>query len=239
MKFHRAALRRFHGLTVLCSIPLALACNTIDTRMNAGYTGPRTYSGARQALGVAKQSFLSLNPPLLALSLADALFSSVADTFLLPLTIPEQSKLNTERTESLRLDVEQPGPLRVIANEEPLRTARRLYRECSSLALSLSSRFVNCYSIAAKIEITDQGGTEQLTGAEYKAKLREEFVPLQGTGRYARMKQPKYEEQPPNVVITAVREDSEDETRETIVWVVGPGADGEWRILEERGPGFP
>jgi hypothetical protein len=220
----------------LCAA-LALGCSTIDTRTDDGYVGARTYSGARQSLNLAKLAFLQLNPPFLALWLGDAVLSGIADTLLLPITIPEQSKLNLATSEALRTDIERPGLLRKIEGEEAVRTAKRLFRECSSFVLNLDPRITDCYSIAAKVELTE--GSEELSGAQYKLRLREEFAPLRGTGRFIRLKDAKFEEHAPNIVITATLEDSKEETRTPITWVVGPGSDGEWRILEERGPGFP
>jgi hypothetical protein len=221
---------------VFCTA-LALACSTIDTRTDEGYVGARTYSGARQALSLAKIAFLQVNPPFFALWVGDSVVSGLADTLLLPITIPEQIKQNRETVESLRTDVERPGVLRKIEGEEAIRTARRLFRECSSFVLNLDPRITDCYSIGAKIQLEES--SEEFTGAQYKLRLREEFAPLRGTGRFIRLKEPQFEEQPPNIVIRATREDSKEETRSPLTWVVGPGADGEWRILEERGAGFP
>jgi hypothetical protein len=227
---------RIRTAALLCSA-LALSCSTIDTRTDDGYEGARTYSGTREALGLAKIAFLQVNPPFFALWVGDSVLSAVADTLLLPITIPEQSKLNRETAESLRTDVERPGVLPKIEGEEAVRTARRLFRECSGFVLNLDPRVTDCYSIGAKIQIAE--GAEELTGAQYKLRLRQEFAPLRGTGRFMRFKDAQFEEQPPNIVITAVKEDSNDATRSPLTWIVGPGPDGQWRILEQRGASFP
>jgi hypothetical protein len=222
---------------------LGAGCSTYDTLRDSGYTGPRVYSGARQALSLAKSAFLRVNPPEFALWVSDSLLSSVADTLLLPFTIPQQSRMNAAVVESQRLDVEQPGVLPKIANEEPQRTARRLFQMCNSLLVNFDAHLTDCYSIHAKIEITADdkpgGEAETLDGAEYKKRLRSEFASLAGTERFIRLRNAKFEEALPNVRVTAERADQKTEKKGSLVWVVGPGEDGEWRILEEQGAGFP
>jgi uncharacterized protein YceK len=227
--------RWFRGLCTAATA-LTLGCGTVDTRMNEGYEGPPVYSGARQSLSFAKLAFLQVNPFLLALALGDSVISAVADTVLLPITIPEQLQQNTESREHARLDIDQPSVVSQIKGEEPLRTAKRLYQTCSNYVINVNPRVTDCYAIDAKIKI--EGG-EELTGAEYKEKLREELAPLKGSGRFISLKEPKYEIAGTNVRVEATRRDPDSAKKSTLVWVVGPGSDGQWRILEEEGAGFP
>ena len=213
----------------------ALGCNTIDTRTNQGYRGPRTYSGTRVALSLAGSAFMRLNPPEVALWLGDAALSATADTLLLPITIPEQIRLNRETAQRLRTDVEQPGVLRPINDESPLNTAKRLFRECSSHVLNIKPELTDCYSIDAKIELDG----EELTGAEYKTRLRAEYLPLRGGSSFVRLRDPDYEVREGSVLITARRLEADTQERTPITWIVGPGPDGVWRILEERSQGLP
>ena len=160
---------------------------------------------------------------------------SAADTLLLPITIPEQIRRNERLEQSLRTDIEQPGVLREIGGERPINTAKRLFRECSSLVLNVKPQLTDCYSIEAKIEL--EGG-EELSGAQYKEQLRSEFLALGKTGRFVRLVKPEYEEQGQNIAIDMQRLDSDKNESKPLHWLVGPGTDGQWRILEERGPGF-
>jgi hypothetical protein len=216
---------------------LALAgCNTVDTLVDDGYTGPRTYSGTRRALSLAGQAFYRVNPYEVALWGGDALLCTAADTLLLPLTLPAQLRRNRDEEEHLRVDVEQPSVLRPIPGEDALSTAKRLFRECSSHLLNFSPQLPDCYSISAKITL--EGDGEELSGADYKVRLREELLPLAGSMRFVRLRNPTFEERPPNVEVTARRLDSDTEERTPLMWLLGPGPDGGWRILEERGQGF-
>jgi hypothetical protein len=204
--------------------------------MNQGYEGPAVYSGARQSLNFAKLAFLQVNPFLLALALGDSLISAVADTALLPVTIPEQLAQNASEREHARLDIDQPSVVSPIKGEEAMRTAKRLYQTCSNYVINVNPRVTDCYAIAAKIKI--EGG-EEMTGAEYKERLREELAPLKGSGRFISLKEPKYEQVGNNVRVEATRRDPDSAKKSTLVWVLGPGSDGQWRILEEEGVGFP
>ena len=167
--------------------------------------------------------------------MGDAALSATADTLLLPITIPEQLRLNREREQRMRVDIEQPGVLLPIANEEPLNTAKRLFRECSGYVLNVKPELTDCYSIHAVIDLDG----EKMTGAEYKTRLRAEYLPLRGGKSFVRLRDPDYEVREKTVLITARRLEADTQERTPVTWIVGPCPDGAWRILEERGQGLP
>jgi uncharacterized protein YceK len=227
------------ALVVSLCTALASGCMTFDTRTNPGYSGPPMYSGARTAAGNAGQAFTAFNLPFFAFFVIDTVLSTVADTLLLPLTAFEQSKWSEARERRQRIDIEQPSLVVPAANEDPLRTARRLFKACENLARNLNPTYTDCYALDAKIEITDEDGdVRTLNGLEYKAEVRKVLEARRGGTRFVRFLEPQYEVEGQRVRVRAVREDSGVQKRKPIEFVFGPGSDGGWRILEEKSPGW-
>jgi uncharacterized protein YceK len=227
------------ALSVMVCTALASGCMTFDTRTNPGYTGPPMYSGARTAAGNAGQAFTAFNLPFFAFFLVDTVLSTVADTLLLPLTAIEQSKWSEARERRQRIDVEQPSLVTPAAKEDPLRTARRLFKACENLARNLNPMYTDCYTIEAQIEIKDEDGdVRTLTGKEYKEEIRAVITARRGGTRFVRYLEPQFDVEGDRVRVRAVREESGIQERLPIEFVFGPGSDGGWRILEEKGPGW-
>ena len=229
---------RTHATALLTVSLAALGCSTLDTR-TSGYNGPPVYSGTRQATGLFVAGFQNVNPFLMAFELLDIAASGAADTLLLPLTIAEQSAYNTRRTEAARTDIEQPSVVSVSRGDPPLRSARRLFRQCQSLISNFGRAYADCYSIGAKIEITTDAGTREITGGEYKTIVRDYFDTHRETGRFIRYVKAGYEPEGDSTVrIRADRIDSELEGSVPVEFVVAPGEDDQWRIISEKSPGF-
>ncbi len=226
-------------LAALLCTGFASACMTIDTRSKPGYTGPPAYSGTRTAAARVQGAFQGFNLVGMVLNSVDVLLCVVADTFLLPITAFEQSKWSAARETRQRTDIEQPSLVFPADGEDPLRTARRLFKTCESLARNLNPQYVDCYSINAKIEVTDEDGdTRAVNGKEYKDEVKAVILARRGGTRFVRYFDPKYELEGNRVRVKATREESGFQERLPIEFVFGPGEDGGWRILEERSPGW-
>jgi uncharacterized protein YceK len=218
---------------------LTAGCMTLDTRTNPSYSGPPVYSGTRVAAGYAGQTFYALNIPYFAFFTLDTALSLVADTVLLPFTIPEQIRWSERRQTEARTDIEQPSVILPPNQEAPEDTARRLFRACEPLARTLNNTYLDCYSANAKIEIVDEGEVVRtLTGTEYKEEIRPVMDAARGGTKFVRYADPTFERDGENVRITATRLDSELDGRTPIELIVGAGPDGGWRILEERSIGW-
>lgn len=226
-------------LAALLCICFASACMTIDTRSNPGYSGPPAYSGTRTAAARVQGAFMGFNLVGILLNSVDVLLCMVADTFILPLTAFEQAKWSEEREQRARTDIEQKSLVFPAEGEDPLRTARRLFKTCESLARNLNPQYINCYSIDSKIEVTDEDGdTRTVNGKEYKEEVKAVLLARRGGTRFVRFFDPKFELEGNRVRVRATREESGFQERVPIEFLFGAGEDGGWRILEEKSPGF-
>jgi uncharacterized protein YceK len=227
------------ALAISLCTALASGCMTFDTRTNPGYSGPPLYSGARTAAGNAGQAFTAFNLPFFAFFVIDIGLSTGADTLLLPLTAFEQAKWSEARERRQRIDVEQPSLVTPAAHEDPLRTARRLFKACENLARNLNPTYTDCYTVDATIEIKDEDGdVRTLNGTQYKEEIRQVINARRGGTRFVRLLEPQFSVEGDRVRVRAVREDSGVQERVPIEFVFGAGSDGGWRILEEKSPGW-
>ena len=233
--------RRVHPsfALVLAVALVAAGCMTFDTRTNPSYDGPPAYSGTRLAASLFGQALYALNLPFAAFFGADVGLSFVADTVLLPLTIPEQLSWSTERANALRTDIQQNSVIVPPQNEAPGDTATRLFRACTSLVASMSRTYLDCYDATAKITVVDaERAPRTFTGSEYKEQIAAYFEAARGGASFVRYSDPVFTVEDDRVRIKATRLDSRLEERTPIVLIVGPSADGQWRILEERSVGW-
>ena len=232
--------RSSRAIAALASV--LFACSTFDTQTNAGYKGAPAYSGTRQvsrSLGSLFANFSQIGELIpITFNLLDLPLSLVADTLLLPVTIPAQLRYSAEQERSARIDIEQPSVSVGARNAPPLRQAARLFEECSSLVSNFKERYVDCYSISADITVENASGVRTLKGIAYKDEIRAFLEPQRGTVRFIRYIDPQYEIEGKRVRIRATRIDSKDSSRIPIELVVAEGADGGWRIVEEKSPGF-
>jgi uncharacterized protein YceK len=224
-------------LALLCVLTLA-GCMTLETRRNSAYDGPRIYSGTRVSARSVGFGVVSLNLGLLLIYGLDLPFSFLADTALLPLTIREERERRAAHEEAVLAGEEAPTVSLVIEGADPLVNARQLFTACDNLLRSLRSALVHCYSVDAHIRIVDGNEVRELKGIEYK---REILAALDGNtaGHFVSLSEPIFIPEGEDFVrITATRSSSFRRERAPIEWVVGPGPDGGWRILEETGPGW-
>lgn len=223
------------ALVALVAALAAPGCMTIDTQMDASYEGPNVYSGTRRDLKIWPNAFIDFNVPMFLLSTVDLPFSLVADTVMLPVTIPKDKERAAKETQETRVDVERAAVIQAHPGEEKLATARRLFTECAKRLRDHDSHFADCYSIDAKIEITDQ---EPLRGADYMQKLRGQLDHWASSGETIEWRDPSFAEDGERVRISAKRAVSTSGRRLPVSLVIGPGADGAWRIEEEISPGL-
>jgi uncharacterized protein YceK len=208
---------------------------TIDTQTDEGYHGPRTYSGVRRDLSILPDAVLSFAIPWVGIALVDLPFSLVADTVILPVTIPAEAARKRQTAEEEQVATERPSLVTPEAGESLVSIANRLFNECARLLKEQSPRFADCYSIDAKVEIV---GAEPMRGAEYKNSLRQALARDASDGVLVEWRAPTFAADGERVRVAATRASSEDAARVPVALVVGPCADGGWRIVEEVGPGF-
>jgi len=231
-----SALAALTGL-VACG---ATGCMTVDTRVGKAYKGPPTYSGTRTSLAGIASSFYRFDIQGLIFFGSDLPASFLADTLILPVTIPEQFSYSDQVAEAIQVERDVPSVISPPAGETTLKTGQRFWDKCVALTAEMRNRLPDCYAVDAKVVVPDgSGGTRELKGAEYKERLREILPELRNTTRSVTYIEPKFEVEGDRVKIQAKRADSSALERTTVSFVVGPGADGEWRILEQVGEGLP
>ncbi len=226
------------GLVWVLLASSVAGCATFETRGDRSYQGARTYSGARTSLDRIGQGFLNWNVPLVVIGFVDLPFSFLADTALLPVTISEESARQTRVAERVQIRREVATGIRSQAGVAPTETARRLFEACVSRLESLDASLADCYSIEARIALLDPAHPtgDELSGAEYKARMRQVLARLRTRGDYFTYREISYAPEGANVRVHAQRVSSSSPTRAPVTFLLGPGADGEWRILAERGP---
>ncbi len=208
---------------------------TIDTQTDEGYHGSRIYSGVRRDLSILPDAVLSFAIPWVGIALVDLPFSLVADTVILPITIPAEAERNRQIADDEQVATERPSLVTPQGGESPVATANRLFGECARLLKDQNPRLADCYSIDAKVEIV---GAEPMSGAQYKNALRQSLARAASDGVLVEWRGPTFASDGDRVRVAATRASSEDAARVPIALVVGPCPDGGWRILEEVGPGF-
>jgi uncharacterized protein YceK len=215
---------------------------TLDTLNNPGYDGPWTYSGARADLGLMRDLFLNWNLPLLFVFTADLPFSAVADTLVLPLTIPRERRRLAEVESARRVDVERPSLVQPEPGEKPEATAQRLFERCREAVRTMNDELLHCYSVGARITVREPDSgepRERLSGEAYKLVLREALPRQRDNGEVIDWQAPAFEREGEAVRVQATRTSSRTAATHPLEWRIGPGPDGGWRILEEDGIGWP
>lgn len=230
---HAQVSRR--ALFALVAALAAPGCMTIDTQMDKSYEGPYVYSGTRKDLGMWPDALLTFNIPAFVFSTVDFPFSLMGDTVILPVTIPKDNARAEKIQEERRVDVERVAVVEPRPGEEKLATAHRLFAECAKRLHDHDPQFTDCYSIDAKVEITDR---DPIRGADYKPVLRSQLESWKSAGETAEWRDPSFADDGDRVRISAKRAVSTNGRRLPVSLVVGPGADGAWRIEEEISPGL-
>jgi uncharacterized protein YceK len=208
---------------------------TIDTQTDPGYEGPQVYSGVRKDGRMLTDTFLAFQIPWIGFTLVDLPFSFLADTVLLPVTLPRDRERARKLADESQVATERPSAIPAVAGEAPTATAVRLFTQCARLLHDQDPHLADCYSIDAKVEIT---GSEPMRGADYKQSLREALARDRSDSEIVEWRDPSYAADGERVRISAKRASSSNANRLPVSLVVGPGSDGGWRILEEIGPGL-
>lgn len=228
-------IRASVGVMLALALTSGPGCMTLDTQNDEGYDGPRTYSGVRKDLTILPDAFLNLSFPWMGIALVDFPFSFVADTVILPITIPREAERASKLAEEARVDTERPSVVKPADGEAPVDTAHRLFTECAKLLHAQDPHLADCYSVDAKIEIT---GGEPMTGADYKPELRAGLARDASDGALVDWREPSFASEGERVRIGAKRASSTSPTRLPVMLLVGPCSDGAWRIVEEISPGL-
>jgi uncharacterized protein YceK len=214
----------------------ALGCMTIDSQRDPGYQGPAVYSGVHKDMALLA-STRSMGEILFALSFAavDLPFSAVADTVLLPVTIPKDRRREQDQAAETQTGSERPSPIEPIPGEDALATARRLFLTCAQLLHAQDSHLADCYSVDADVEIN---GGSPLRGSEYKQALRVGMARDLAAGQLVEWREPSFSADGARVRIDATRASSSEPSRSPLVLYVAPCADGAWRIVAETSIGW-
>ncbi len=222
---------------------LAAACATFETRGDRTYDGARIYSGTSTSLSRVGSGLINSNYPLVLIGFIDLPFSFVADTLLLPLTVVEETRRQKKVTSLEQVERETSTGVRSLRGESSVVTAGRLFARCAELLEELDPSLADCYSIDARIVVVDPSdptGGEELRGASYKHELRAALRRARSSGHYFTYRETSYEPASGSQVrVRTLRARSAAAALDSITFLLGPGSDGEWRILEERGPGWP
>ena len=192
------------------------------------------YSGTRLAAAQAGDQFMNLNLPWVMLFGLDLPFCLVADTLLLPWTIPEE----IERAEVLRQDLqtteERGSVISVEAGTRPIAAAKQLFDACVERLHRYNPLLTDCFSQDARI-FYDEGEPRMLTGAEYKPRIRAAIAEFQSRGEFVTWRRPRYVPEGERVRIEVERSSSERGELGTLTLLVAPTPDSGWRIIEMRG----
>ncbi len=224
---------------------LLLGCMTIQTRTDPGYTGARIYSGARTDLANMGEAGMSLNLGLIVIALVDLPFSFLADTVLLPLTIPEERERRAAlEVEATPIDEQAESPVSGREGTPPLEMGKRLYRECLKRIEKLQPSFIDCYSVDAIVSVVTPGPDGRvemrvISGAQYKVYLRDRIARARSDGDYVTFREASFELEGERVRVRTSRVAASTSMRHQITLLLGAGDDGGWRILEERSAGWP
>ena len=221
-------------MCTLLALAASLGCMTIDTQRDVGYHGPRVYSGVRKDAQMFPDAFLNLSGWALFV-LVDFPFSAVADTVILPVTIPKDRVRDQEIAAETEVATERPSPIDPVAGEDALATAHRLFDECARRLHEQDPHFSDCYSVDADIEIA---GGATLRGAEYKSAVRGALARDVAAGHLVEWRTPTFTADGARVRIDATRASSSAPPRSPVVLEVGPCADGAWRIVSESSVGW-
>lgn len=225
-------------LAGLFAAALLVGCMTIDSRNDPGYDGPRVYSGTRLALRHTGHSLYRFNL-LMFYYLADLPFSFVADTLLLPVTISEDAARQPLPAAEPRFEREAPSVIAATEGASPLANAKRLFAACRERFERLDPTLTDCYAIDARIVLEDAHGAVEITGADYKGRIRAAIASLGKSYAFVSIQDPAYSQEGGRVRIEAQRLSSFGARRQRISLLVGPGPDGGWRIIEEVASGWP
>ena len=229
-------MARLRKLVAGLALALSCGCMTLDTQLNEGYDGPQVYSGTRKDLEIFGPAFLNLSFPWMMITLFDLPFSLVADTLLLPVTIPRESNRYAKRAEELQVETDRPALAHANPSEPPADTARRLFEACREKLRRQDPFFADCYAVDARVSLAS-GQTP--TGAAYKPVARAALERDQATGVYVDWRDPAFAAEGERVRVHATRRSTSEPLESALELVVAPGADGGWRIVEETSVGFP
>lgn len=228
-------------VALIATVLVASGCMTLDTRTDPDYPGPRTYSGVRRSSHNLGQAFLGQSL-LMFFFLVDLPFSFVADTLLLPLTIPEERARRSEVAAALDVESEVTSVVPAAPHASPLSNAKHLFSACASRWKRLDPTVTDCYAVGARIAFEPEpgaGAALELSGSELKRRIRAALPGLRDEGGFVGLSEPAYSVEGERVRIEAVRASSFERERTRIELLVGPGTDGGWRILEEISTGWP
>ncbi|MFQ5699807.1 MAG: hypothetical protein ACE5IL_16205 [Myxococcota bacterium] len=231
--------------TALALVGLAVSgCMTIQSRQQRSDESSPVYAGSRAALELVGGGFLNSNLPVMFIGLLDLPLSFLADTLLLPVTLPEEQERRAILAERERVDIERPSVIAIDATADPLEMARRLVEKCQKLMEHYDPALADCYSIRARVVIRRPFGKlagipRELTGAEYKKILRRGLRRVSRAGDYFTWRNIRYALEGDRVRVTAERATSQHRENGPTSLLVGADAEGQWRIVEEESAGWP
>ncbi len=229
-------MHRLRKLVAGLALVATSGCMTLDTQLNPAYDGPQIYSGTRKDLEIFGPAFLNLSIGWMLIVLVDLPFSFVADTVLLPVTIPRESRRAEARAEELQVETNRPALASVRAGEAAVDGARRLFDACRDRLRRQEISLADCYAVDARIAPV---GGAPLSGAQYKLVLRAALQRHRATGVFVDWRDAKLAAEGERVRVRATRRSSGEPAESPLELVIAAGPDGGWRIVEETSVGYP
>lgn len=209
---------------------------SLDTQLDAGYKGPYVYSGVRKDLGIMGPAFLHLSFGWVMITLFDLPFSLVSDTLLLPVSLSRDAKRDQEIHETTQIERDRPALVTAKPAEAPADTAKRLFDACRERMRRQEDQLSDCWAVDASIRVD---GAPAQSGSAWKLVVRDALARDREAGIFVDWRDPVFTPEGERVRVQATRRSTREPAESPLVLVVGPGADGGWRILEESSVGWP
>jgi len=221
---------------VLALLLCTSGCMSLDTQLDPGYKGAYVYSGVRKDLEIMGPSFLHLSFGWVMITLFDLPFSLVSDTLLLPVSLSRDGKRSEKIAEKTQVDRDRPALVTAKPGEAPADTAKRLFDACRALIRRQDDQLSDCYGVDASIEVA---GAAAQSGSAYKLAIREAIARDRDDDIFVDWRDPVFEPDGERVRVRATRRSTREPAESPVELVLGPGADGGWRIVHEASVGWP
>jgi len=228
-------LRRFpaRAFAIAIAVGFTAGCMTIDTQTAADYAGPRIYSGTRVNLDQFGKGLLGFDSRMFIFGF-DLPLSLVADTLILPITIPDENRRQLEIALRTQTVEERPSVIEVATDSDPLDAARRLFEACTYRLEHWDPQLTDCYSLRAKI-FYESGKPSAASGAQFKPLIRAAMADLQYAGDFVTWRDETFTREGDAVRVDARAASGSRGDLGPISLLLGASGDGGWRIMEHRG----
>lgn len=209
--------------------PLALAsllsaCSTLGSLISSDYQGLAIYGGVYDnARSMRREASESDIDGMVALAI-DFPFSLVADTVLLPLTIPMQLRASDGQAAQAPAETGRWAP--------SAEGARAFVESCFALAREFDARYVDCYGDDSRISYRGARDAD-LSGAEFRDLLKRSLPAAKLRGDRSIFRDLRIEPEGSSFRVRATRYSELYAYESPWEALVGADSTGAWRILRE------